>query len=612
MKDSLFFKCLAVSGALHALAMTVFFSSPMHFHPNFFTYLGKTPPTSLGEDETVILKKDAALEEAFSDFVVVSPQSSLSPHTIKTGPSEAYTASPIEQTLPPVGQQFLLLPDMPEPASVADFPTRPLDLSEDISDQEISAKFLNPSLHLDQPSPSIEPDQLQANPFESLVVQSFPQQQSLAAESILDFEFLPSQENFHSPLPSSPSMPSQAGIPTDFSLLSKQQVISDSDAPLTQKPLSSPAPRLKLQPQATPFYSVATSLSTYGIPEFNNVEWNEMFDVDIKTVAREEGGYLFSLTFLPKIDLAQHRLKQNYYFLIDRSNSIEKHRYQSFKRAVTRAIASLRDGDHFNIVILDSKIARLSETLLPYTKKNQRLAEEFLERQPHGHYGPNADIYTSLGKIIPSQVNDDEAYTAILISDGDSSLKPEKQRGLINAWLQANRSKITLYTAAVGQDNNLSTLDLLSTVSRGSLLYSDTHTGFPRKLAKLVLTVRSPIAKEMSVAILPTDPSARLQIYPSSSCLPYLFSDHPYVLYGTAEKLSDFTLLLEGKNNGQMLAIKKVISFTKAKPGNRLLSKQWAAQQAHLFYEQYLQEGKPALLEEAKKLLSDDLTRTRR
>jgi hypothetical protein len=88
MKDSLFLRCLAVSGALHVMAMTVFFSSPMHFHPNFFTYLGKTPPTSLGEDEIVILKKDAALEEAFRDFVVVSPQSSLSPHTIPTGPSE--------------------------------------------------------------------------------------------------------------------------------------------------------------------------------------------------------------------------------------------------------------------------------------------------------------------------------------------------------------------------------------------------------------------------------------------------------------------------------------------------------------------------------------------
>ena len=33
-----------------------------------------------------------------------------------------------------------------------------------------------------------------------------------------------------------------------------------------------------------------------------------------------------------------------------------------------------------------------------------------------------------------------------------------------------------------------------------------------------------------------------------SSRLPNLFSDHPYVLVGHTAKLTDFTLLLEGKN----------------------------------------------------------------
>jgi hypothetical protein len=404
---------------------------------------------------------------------------------------------------------------------------------------------------------------------------------------------------------------SHSVIASDVSFLSKQEPISNPDLPLDQTPVPAAAAKLKT-PATVPTHTALPALASYGIPEYKSVEWNDVFEVDIKTLAREEGGFLFSLTFIPKIDLTQHCLKQNYYFLIDRSNSIEKHRYQSFKRAVTRAIASLREGDNFNIIIFDSKIARLSERLLPFSKKNQRLAEEFLERQPYGHYGAPIDFYSCLGKIIPFQTDEDEAHTAILISDGESALKLDKQRSLINAWLQANRSKIALYTAAVGQDNNLSSLDLLGTVSRGSLLYSDTHTGFPRKLAKLVLTLRSPVAKEMSLSILPTDPSARLQLYPSSSRLPYLFSDHPYVLYGTADKLSDFTLLLEGKNKGQILSIKKEISFTKAKQGNRLLSKEWSIQQAHLFYEQYLQEGKPALLEEAQKLLLDESTRTRR
>ncbi len=605
MKDSLLLKCLVASGALHAIAMTAFFARPVHFNPSFSTYLGKTPPTVVENEEIVILKKDAALEETFRDFVVVSPQGLTPYNGVKKVALEAYSAIPEKGELPSL-EQSLILPEMAATA-MPDLPIQPLDLA----DMEMSIRFQDPALHLSELPPSIQshPD---ANPFESLVLQSFPDQQTLASEGTLDFEFLPSQEKFNPlPPPAAQTPTSPTIIARDVSLLSKQETLSDSYVALEQTP--TPASRPKLDhPKATPSFSALSSLSGYGIPEFSSIEWNDAFDVEIKTLAREEGGYLFSLTFVPKIDLAQHRLKQNYYFLLDRSNSIEKHRYQSFKRAVTRAIASLREGDHFNVIIFDSKIARLSETLLPYSKKNQRLAEEFLERQPHGHYGAPIDLYSSLGKIIPFQVDEEEAHTAILISDGESSLKLDKQRSLINAWLQANRGKVTLYTAAVGQDNNLSSLNLLGTISRGSLLYSDTHTGFPRKLAKLVLTLRSPVAKEMAISLLPTDPTARLQIYPSSSRLPYLFSDHPYILYGTADKLSDFTLILEGKNKGQLLSIKKEISFAKAKPGNRLLSKEWTTQQAYVFYEQYLQEGKPALLEEAKKLLADEPARPRR
>jgi hypothetical protein len=556
----------------------------------------------LKNEELVILKKDAALEDAFKDFIVVSPQTPLPTNEIKQVAVDLILEEPI--ALPTPDQQPLSLPDISGELATPELPVKPLDLTVG----KIAAEAKDPKLSLSPPLPSIQP--MPPEMTQSLVLQSFPEQHIIEPESILDFEFLPSQEKFSAVVPPPSSPPSShTMIATDVSLLSKQEKLAAGEIPLEQSPIAAP----QVQPPApTTRYSALPSLSSYGIPDYKSTQWNEAFDVDIKTISREEGGYLFSLTFVPKIDLSDHCLKQNYYFLIDRSSSIERHRYQSFKRAVTRAIASLREGDNFNVIIFDSKIARLSEKIVPFNKKNQRLAEEFLERQPHGHYGPPVDLYSCLGKIIPSQVNDEEAHTAILISDGDSSLKLDKQRSLINAWLQANRSKVTLYTAAVGQDNNLSSLDLLGTASRGSLLYSDTHTGFPRKLAKLVMTLRSPVAKEMSLNIVASDPSSRLQLYPLSSRLPYLFSDHPYVIYGTAEKLSDFSLVLEGKNKGQIFSIKKEISFNKAKPGNRLLSKEWKAQQAYLFYEQYLQEGKPVFLEQAQQLLSDEPTRSRR
>ena len=371
MKDSLLLKCIVTSGAFHAIALAAFFAAPIHFHPNFFTTLGKAPPTRFDEDNIVILKKDAALEEAFGDFVVAQP-----PYVqggAKTAAADPHCTAVAEESSLPPGQS-LLLPVTEEVAKVGEISMEPLELP----DQEVSFKLSAPSLTLaltlDQPPPSVEPTLRPLNPFESLIVQSLPEQQNIASEGLLDFEFLPSEEKFRPPVASPPELPSShAVIASDVSLLSKQETLSDPSIPLTEQPTSLPAVKFEQQP-AAPIYSALPSLSNYGIPEFNSVEWNDIFDVDIKTVAREEGGYLFSLSFIPKVDMSQHRLKQNYYFLIDRSSTIERNRYQSFKRAVIRSIGSLREGDHFNVVIFDSKIARLSETLIPYTKKEPSIS----------------------------------------------------------------------------------------------------------------------------------------------------------------------------------------------------------------------------------------------
>ena len=589
MKDNLLLKCLGVSVAVHVVAATCFFLKPLHFHPNFLTSLGKTPPTLLEQDAITPLKKEALLEESFRDFVVLSPQSS-EPHNIKPLAIDGHV---FVAEKPLSIEQPLLLPTSTPSIALEELPTPSLQTSS-----EVAAKLVESSPNLGGAPIDIHRQTIQ--PFDQLEFPSVDLQPPVLGLS--DFEFHASDEKFQLPRMSPTSVPSPLSSPlqaqAELSISAKTPAVPETS--LSQKPIASAPLKLKSSPVISSA-DLSSSLMTYGLPQLNSLDWNQAFDVEVKTLQREEGGFLFSLTFYPKLDLSQYRLKQNYYFLIDRSNSIEKHRYQTFKRAVLRAIASMREGDNFNIIIFDSKVARLSENPIPFNKKHQRFAEDFLEKQPHGNYGAATDIYSSLEKVIPLQVSANEAHTAILITDGDSKLKTEKQRALINKWLASNENRVTLYTAAVGEGNNIPILELLGTAGRGSLLYSDTHTAFPRKLAKLIMDLRSPIAKEMNLTITSSDPT--LNIFPSSTRLPSLFSDHPYVLYGSAQTLSDFTLLLEGTNKNDLLSIKKTISFAKAKPGNRLLAKQWAAEQARFCYEEYLKEGRPDLLHEAQTLL---------
>ena len=331
--------------------------------------------------------------------------------------------------------------------------------------------------------------------------------------------------------------------------------------------------------------------------------WDAGFDVEVTTMPREEGGYFFSVTLLPKYDMSRKQMSQNYTFLIDRTNSIGKHRYQTFKKAVARALASLEEGSRFNIVVFDKKVVSLSEKPLTYSKKSLQMAQAFLEKQEHGSYFSAADLCKSLPKIIPNHIEENEVSSVILITDGDSSLSEEKQRKIIQSFLQKNKGKFSLYTAAVGEGNNLAFLELLSSVNNGSLLYSDTHASFPRKLTKLVLDLLHPIAKDVAVSISQSTPKNRIKLHSVAASLPCLFSKRPYTIYGTADTLSDFTLILQGKNKNELFTIRKNISFTGAKKDSRSLSKQLTQTQAYTVYEDYLKTGETALLEQAKTLL---------
>ncbi|MFS8564323.1 MAG: hypothetical protein LVR00_08495 [Rhabdochlamydiaceae bacterium] len=193
------------------------------------------------------------------------------------------------------------------------------------------------------------------------------------------------------------------------------------------------------------------------------------------------------------------------------------------------------------------------------------MAQAFLEKQDHGSYFSAADLCKSLSKIVPETVQENEATSVILMTDGDSSLNQEKQRKIIQSFAQKNKGRLSLYTAAVGEGNNLAFLELLSSLNNGHLLYSDTHASFPRKLTKLVLDLLHPIAKDISVSISQANPKGRIKLYSSSTALPCLFSKRPYTIYGTAETLTNFTLVLQGKNKNQLFTIKKTSLLQKQK-----------------------------------------------
>lgn len=330
------------------------------------------------------------------------------------------------------------------------------------------------------------------------------------------------------------------------------------------------------------------------------------FDIEVEySPINDEKGYLFCLKVIPKSSVNFKRIKQNFFFLIDRSHSINSERFQLTKDAVLDILPQLHPEDTFNILVFDNKVVRLSENNLACKSENYQKAAAFLAQQQHGGIFATTDLYSSLGDIIPPTVADNEVNTAILLSDGDTYLSQENQRKSISKWTQQNGGKVSLFSLAAGSGNNLPLLDLLSSFNKGVLQYAENYSDIKGRMKHLIKSIQNPIGKEIQASVILTHENNKVSVYPLSYRLPNLYRETVYKMYGCTEDLSDFLLVLQGKYYEKDLDIKQRISFADAKKvAKESIERYWALQKAYESYAGYLKDGNRIFVTQAKEILA--------
>jgi hypothetical protein len=607
--------CLAASLLLHLSFLIYFYYHPILIHSSWrslFGLSGATPEILDYEEENVeTTQKTNMIEEAFQQVLLFSSHFQQ-PHDLAKLP-KGIALSPHTET--PHFDPIELPSQMQWESTLSDemFTTeKKLTLHEDslirslLTPEENPLNFVSqiqidlaltqsdfPALALSDPllegEKAIERD---FTAVTSLPIEASEESQ-LAKVNILDsFKTIEGKSNLKVDSTSALGGVRDLPLPVDATTSTSSYFLAAA-APEVEK-IDLPPPSSSILPELEEYQLPTMAMAT---------SWNDDFNVDFKFLPQEEGkGYLFSVALTPSGDLTPYSLKQTLYFIIDRSNSVQKHRFSVFKRAVMKALACMQNGDAFNIYIIDKKVTKLTQIPLTIGPKALRAAEEFLEKQEAGGMFAGSDIYGSLEKILP-EIKGDNLHTAILLTDGQTLHNTPKQQKILSKWLENNSGKLSLYTAAVGQKNNLLMLDFLSSISGGKLLYSDTHASFPRKLAKLILDLKNPVVHDLIIAAAPQDGSAQIEFSPATFHLPALYANQPYTIYGSIDNPCNFELIVQGRHGNEWIAIKKSISFNEGEKGTRKLEKQWKAQQAQLCYAQFLKEGKPSHLKDAKEIL---------
>ncbi len=612
---SLLLRCIGLSLAAHAAALTYFYFHPLVLHSPFHSLFGMTDaqPTVLESDQEIedLLQKNQLLEEVFEEIVVMSPHFqepfdlAQLPQGIALAPNEEEALLPMHpMEHPPASiessKEFVLAAEMPLPEHdegnlpALFAPTEsglPITSQLQIDADAALAQIL--TISLPAAGEGAYEDLLVVNPLSLTAFYETDYSLNLAPQLVS---------------PESLKIGDDLKIKADFDSVAARVSIDALNLDAMPERSTLFIPRAPAAPTGKKEIALASTSSDLDGYSFSSVmtatEWNDDFDVDVTFLPNPEGkGYIFSLSLKPNYDLSDHSLKQNLYFILDRSSSVQKHRFAVFKRAVLKALSSMQQGDTFNILVLDKKTVRFSPENRPVTLKNIHAAEEFLDKQEGGGLFAASDIYLTINKVLPLVPENDEMHTAILLTDGKTSMSPERKQKAIKQWVEKNHGKLSLYTCAVGRDNDLVTLDMLSSVSGGKMLYSDTHASFPRKLSKLVLDLKDPIAKDVIVSALPHNPDAHIEFTAPNARPTSLYSHQPYVIVGQIDEPGSFDIVVQGRHRDQWIAIKKSISFIDGQKGDHTLEDQWNAQHANAFYSKFLEEGKAAHLKSAKEIL---------
>jgi hypothetical protein len=326
------------------------------------------------------------------------------------------------------------------------------------------------------------------------------------------------------------------------------------------------------------------------------------FKIDAHVLPKpDRSGYAFSLQLSPYDHECIDPIPNHVYFILDRSSSIESHRFSSFKSGIVQALSQLHESASFNIFTFDQNYDKLCADDLRPSKSSIQYVKRNLDKVGQKWSSSFVTLLTLLEEIQKQAEKSDEPYTVIILSNGQFLKNLRFNKEALHKLFHQNNSNVSICTAAISDNNNTFMLDLLAKLGRGEFLYSQTHSAFPRKLAVLVKRLQRPLASDVCVSLATTNDKVTFSHFTQTA--PLLFADKLYHIYGQTEKLQDLHVVIQGKSGNKWINIVKKIDLKKAEK-NREISKELSSKEALAHIMNYIFTSDQSELTAAKALIA--------
>ncbi|MBM3201493.1 MAG: hypothetical protein FJZ56_03685, partial [Chlamydiae bacterium] len=304
-------------------------------------------------------------------------------------------------------------------------------------------------------------------------------------------------------------------------------------------------------------------LSLPNLHDLNTESLSSDFIIDPEVAyLKKEDGYTFSLNLSVLENRAKSQLRHHIYYLIDRSSSVEPHRFEVFKNAVANALYFIDDAHLFNIFMFDNSVSYLTPNDLLPAKQNFKAAKEFLDKQYQPWLSSDTSMLDLISILHEEAEKSDDLFSVIILTNGSGLKNIHEQKEALKKIVNTPKSNFFIHAAVAGTKNNNTMLELLSGISGGSLIKSQTHAAFARKLAILTKQIQKPVLKDLKITVV--DGNNEVQILENQKVGHYLVKNHPTSFVGLAKELTDFDVIIQGKSSEGWINIRKHIDLRKA------------------------------------------------
>lgn len=256
------------------------------------------------------------------------------------------------------------------------------------------------------------------------------------------------------------------------------------------------------------------------------------------------GRRCFRLSFRLRPESKLPAIAKDVLFLLDVSQSIERHQINAMGAAIAEYVRTLRPGDRWNAIKFSENIYSFREDFLPAGEPVPEDFARFCSRVP-GEY--MTDLFDATRAILQRLPDTPRPCNVFLLTDGFATYGRQEVSQLLAGFRRGNRDRFSILPFMVGDKGMEDLLKLLAHHSRG---FFRRQTGGKEQAAAEMLDFFRDYDQPVLFACVPNFANLSGEsVYPT--VLPNLYRGQEITLYGREELAPDAAVrvLGWGENN---------------------------------------------------------------